>query len=202
MENQEVFNPKDILTFIETINSLKHTARKGWLVHNVSQPETISGHMYTMAMMTFFLADDNPSEKPSLNRFKCLQMTLVHDLAECIVGDITPHDNIPEDEKHRMEDEAMKKLIKLLPSKVGDLIYKLYKEYEAKETPEAKFVKELDRFDMIFTARGYEKRDGSHGKLEEFFASAKGKFEHPMVKELANEMETQRECDITKMIKK
>ena len=30
-------------------------------------------------------------------------MALVHDMAECIVGDITPGDNVPKDEKHKRE---------------------------------------------------------------------------------------------------
>jgi putative hydrolase of HD superfamily len=31
-------------------------------------------------------------------------MALVHDMAECIVGDITPHDNVPKSEKHKKEE--------------------------------------------------------------------------------------------------
>lgn len=61
--------------------------------------------MYAMALMTFLLGNDS-----KLDRIKCLQLTLVHDLAEAIVGDITPHDNVPEDEKHKKEDEAMKEI--------------------------------------------------------------------------------------------
>ena len=30
-------------------------------------------------------------------------MALLHDMAECIVGDITPHDNVSRADKHRME---------------------------------------------------------------------------------------------------
>jgi len=30
-------------------------------------------------------------------------MALVHDMAECIVGDITPHDHISFTEKHQLE---------------------------------------------------------------------------------------------------
>lgn len=30
---------------------------------------------------------------------KCLEFAIVHDLAESVVGDITPHDNIPKEEK-------------------------------------------------------------------------------------------------------
>lgn len=34
---------------------------------------------------------------------RCMKLALVHDLAECIVGDIAPADNISKAEKHRRE---------------------------------------------------------------------------------------------------
>lgn len=61
--------------------------------------------MYAMALMTFLLGNDS-----KLDRIKCLQLSLVHDLAEAVVTDLTPHDNVPEDVKHQLEDEAMKKI--------------------------------------------------------------------------------------------
>lgn len=49
-------------------------------------------------------------------------MTLIHDLAECIVGDITPHCGVPADEKHRREDEAMERICKLLGDKGPEML--------------------------------------------------------------------------------
>jgi putative hydrolase of HD superfamily len=40
---------------------------------------------------------------PDIDRERCLRMALVHDLAECIVGDITPHMGISKEDKHRRE---------------------------------------------------------------------------------------------------
>lgn len=51
-----------------------------------------------------------------------MQMTLIHDLAECIVGDITPFCGIPPDVKHRMEDEAMEDICKLLGDKGPEIL--------------------------------------------------------------------------------
>lgn len=51
-----------------------------------------------------------------------MQMTLIHDLAECIVGDITPYCGIPPDVKHRMEDEAMEDICKLLGDKGPEIL--------------------------------------------------------------------------------
>ncbi|XP_018573411.1 HD domain-containing protein 2 [Anoplophora glabripennis] len=183
----ESLNPEEVLKFLDLVNNLKHSSRRGWELCKINNHEKIAGHMYSMAMMTFLLGNNS-----KLDRFKCMQLALVHDLAESIVGDITPHDNIPEDKKHAMEDEAMKELTTHLGSEIGSLIYNLYKEYEAKETPEAKFVKDLDRFDMLFTASHYEHRDKEPRKLQEFFDATEGKFQHPYVRKLVLALEQRR----------
>jgi len=55
-----------------------------------------------------------------------LKLALVHDLAECIVGDITPLCGVAAAEKHQREDAAMKKLAQLAGS-CGSELYCLYK---------------------------------------------------------------------------
>ncbi|KAG5896743.1 hypothetical protein JTB14_031724 [Gonioctena quinquepunctata] len=183
----ESLNPEEVLKFLDLVNNLKHYSRRGWELCQVKDHEQIAGHMYAMGIMTFLLGDDS-----KLDRFKCLQLALVHDLAECIVGDITPHDNIPEEKKHALEDEAMKELTNYVGTKIGSLIYNLYKEYEAKETPEAKFIKDLDRFDLLVTAAHYEKRDDTPKKLQEFFDATEGKFQHPFIQKLVKTLEERR----------
>lgn len=176
----------DTLKFIEYVHRLKHMPRRGWVLRDVKDPESISGHMYAMAMMTFLLED------PNIDRIKCMQLALVHDLAESIVGDITPEDKVPVDVKHKMEDDAMKEIVSYLGDDLGGRIYSLYKEYEAKETAEAKFVKDLDRFDLVASSVFYEKRDETPGRLQEFFDVTEGKLEHPLIKGLMDELVKQR----------
>lgn len=177
---------QEYLKFVEHVQRLKHLPRRGWVIRNINNPEPIAGHMYSMAMMTFLLED------PNIDRIKCMQLALVHDLAESIVGDITPEDNIPVAEKHRREDEAMKEIVSHLGEDLGKRIYNLYKEYEAKETAEAKFVKELDRFDLVACSDFYEKRDGTPGTLQEFFDITAGKLENPLIKGMMDELVKQR----------
>ena len=62
----------------------------------VPQPESVAGHMYRMAVLGLLAGD-------ALDKNRCVKMCLVHDLAESIVGDITPHDNVSKEEKHRRE---------------------------------------------------------------------------------------------------
>lgn len=51
---------------------------------------------------------------------RCLKMCLVHDMAESIVGDLTPHCGVSVEEKHRQEEAAMETLIKLVPELSGE----------------------------------------------------------------------------------
>ncbi|XP_053972810.1 5'-deoxynucleotidase HDDC2-like isoform X2 [Hylaeus volcanicus] len=162
--------------------------RTGWVIRNISDPETIAGHMYRMAMLSFLV--DN---KDNLDKVKIMQMALIHDLAECIVGDITPHDGIPPDVKHRLEDEAMEDICKLLGDK-GPMILEMFREYEKQESPEAKYVKDLDRLDLIMQAYEYEKRDNVPGALEEFFATTNGKIRHPFINQIASEITSRRDA--------
>jgi putative hydrolase of HD superfamily len=55
-----------------------------------------------------------------------LKLALVHDLAECIVGDITPYCGVAPEEKHQREDAAMKELAQLA-GPCGTELYGLYK---------------------------------------------------------------------------
>lgn len=88
--------------------------------------------------------------------------SFVQDLAECIVGDLTPHCGISKEEKHAKEMEAMRSLVDTLGgTPVAEEIFQLWLEYEENQTKEAKFVKDLDKFEMIVQAFEYEKGESS-----------------------------------------
>lgn len=121
-----------------------------------------------------------------------MKLALVHDMAECIVGDIAPADNIPKAEKHRREKEAMEHLTGLLNESQRKEIYELWNEYETQSSAEAKLVKELDQLEMILQAHEYEQLEGTPGRLEEFFTSTRGRFHHPEVLQLVESLNNER----------
>lgn len=177
----------DYVKFLELVGNLKHMKRTGWVLRNVKDCESISGHMYRMGMMSFLLDGSQ-----GLDRIRVMELALVHDLAESIVGDITPYCGISREEKLLREFSAMSEISELLgPSK--DKLLELFNEYESGKTAEAKFVKDLDRLDMVMQAFEYEKRDNCPMKHQEFFDSTKGKFSHPLVINIVNEINAQRE---------
>ncbi|KAF8909932.1 HD domain-containing protein [Mucidula mucida] len=166
---------KDRLAFFHVLERLKK--RTGWVDHGIPGAESISDHMYRMAVLAMCTSDQ------TLDVSKCVMMALVHDLAEAQVGDITPREGISKAEKHRLEEEAMHNFMHemLHDSPAAQRMEALWKEYEAGETPEARFVKDLDRFEMASQASEYEKADPTKD-LQTFFDSSIPNIRHEEVR--------------------
>jgi putative hydrolase of HD superfamily len=173
----------NLFTFFKLCSKLKHLKRTGWVNHNVSNPETVAGHMYRMSMMSFLFINE-----PNVNQERCIKMSLVHDLAESIVGDLTPSCGVSREEKHKQEKEAMETIRGLVPDQIGEELMTLWMEYENGITPDAIIVRDLDKFDMIFQAYEYETSEGRYGELQQFFDSTKDIFKTSKVKEWAAEL--------------
>ena len=77
--------------------ALKTTPRTGWVNHGVDKPESIADHMYRMSLMAMVAA----KSMPELDQNRCVKLALIHDLAEAIVGDITPHDPVTKRRRRR-----------------------------------------------------------------------------------------------------
>ncbi|KAM6964884.1 5'-deoxynucleotidase HDDC2 [Aplochiton taeniatus] len=182
---------KNMLQFMKLIGQLKRVPRTGWVYRNVKQPESVSDHMYRMSMMALMVTD------PSVNKERCMKLALVHDMAECIVGDIAPADNVSKAEKHRREEEAMCQLTGLLPEELKKEIYSLWEEYEGQVSAEARLVKEFDLLEMILQAHEYEQLEGAPGRLQEFFDSTEGRFHHPDVLRLVSSLRQERHAHMS-----
>ncbi|GJU54422.1 HD domain-containing protein 2 [Tanacetum coccineum] len=100
----------------------------------------------------------------------CIKIAIVHDIAEAIVGDITPSDGVPKAEKSRLEQAALKEMCNVLGGGMrAQEIQELWREYEDNASLEANLVKDFDKVEMILQALEYETE---HNKvLDEFFLS-------------------------------
>ncbi|XP_014676664.1 PREDICTED: HD domain-containing protein 2-like [Priapulus caudatus] len=174
--NRKTTNVTNVLEFMMLVGQLKRVKRAGWIIKEVRDVESVADHMYRMAIMSMLL-----DCRHHLDKSKCIKLSLVHDLAEAIVGDLTPHDNVEKAEKHLQEMRAMQHACSLLDKEPSEEIYSLWEEYEAQETPEARVVKDLDRFDMVLQAYEYERLEDRPGELQDFYRSTQGSFKHPDV---------------------
>uniref|UniRef100_A0A0C9R129 5'-deoxynucleotidase HDDC2 n=1 Tax=Amblyomma americanum TaxID=6943 RepID=A0A0C9R129_AMBAM len=173
------------LSYFMFIGKLKGIRRTGWVLRGVPDPERISGHMHRMSVMAMMLGNDPDA---GVNKDKCIRMALVHDMGECIVGDITPTCGVSKEEKFRRESDAMDSLAKLVDKVSAEEFKSLWEEYEAQNSPESKVVKDLDMFDMILQAHEYEVEMQDPGRLQEFFDSTNGRFQHRIVKQWTEEL--------------
>jgi len=171
----KVVTPSRALQFFKTVGDLKRLKRTGWVNHNVKLPESVADHMYRMSMLSLLIKD------PEIDRERLMKICMVHDLAEAIVGDITPHDTrVTKEMKRKMEEEALVKIAEDIGDEaIGDEIKALWFEYEDCSTAEARLAKNLDKFEMILQADEYERTQGKD--LSDFFESTRGKFDHPEV---------------------
>ncbi|KAK4263724.1 hypothetical protein QN277_029101 [Acacia crassicarpa] len=175
-------NSPSVIDFLTLCGRLKTTKRKGWVNHGIRGAESIADHMYRMAIMALIAAD-----LPGLNRERCIKIALVHDIAEAIVGDITPSDGVPKEEKSIREQAALNEMCEILGGGMrAEEIKELWEEYENNSSLEANLVKDFDKVEMILQALEYEIE---HGKvLDEFFISTAGKFQTEIGKSWAAEI--------------
>jgi putative hydrolase of HD superfamily len=47
---------------------------------------------------------------PGFDAAKCVKMAIIHDIAEAVVGDITPHDGVTKADKHAREAAAVERM--------------------------------------------------------------------------------------------
>ncbi|KAG5967066.1 hypothetical protein E4U57_001396 [Claviceps arundinis] len=158
------------LAFFHALERLKTTKREGWRRFGIERGESISDHMYRMSIISMFAP---PSLAPRLNLPKCMKMCLIHDMAELLVGDITPVDGVPKPEKSRRESLTMDFLTKSLfgnkhDAAVGQEIRDIWDEYEESKTLDSHYVHDIDKMELLLQMTEYERRAEGALDLNEF----------------------------------
>jgi 5'-deoxynucleotidase len=157
----------DLVSFFRVVCNLKKTKRSGWIhKSDISSPESVADHSYSMCMMSMVLSDII-----DLDTEHIMKMASLHDLAESFVGDYMP-DKISYEEKVLLEDKAMIKIISKLPSFLRGKYLDIWNEYIDNSTISAKFVHRMDKLEMALQAKEYEFEGYSKQSLQIFLKSA------------------------------
>ncbi len=146
--------------------TLKKIRRTGWQLRGIRNGESLADHCFGVTLLTFMLAD---VVQAGINRDRAVAIAIVHELGECRVGDIpyTALKYFPD--KSKIETEAVEDILGPLGEKITSANLELFKEFEDGSSLEARFVKAIDKLDMLITAAEYEKT--GFASLSDFWAN-------------------------------
>jgi putative hydrolase of HD superfamily len=104
--------------------------------------ENDAEHSWALCLFVITLAEH--SNVP-VDVLRVLKMVILHDLVEIDVGDTFAYDPVARVDQHAREALAADRIFGLLPADQGADFRALWDEFEANETPEARFARAIDR---------------------------------------------------------
>lgn len=204
---------KNLLNFLIETGKLKGKKRRGWLVHQIKNPETTAEHIFHLAILVWCLG-----KIKKINLEKAIKMALIHDICEVYSPDLTSYDAaalkekgkitikdilkikpIPkrptlkqrikmEEIKQKLEKRAMRKLISKLPPDLKKEINNLWLDFEKGLTLEGRFVKQSDKIINLLQGLEYWKKYGRI-KYKLWIRRAKEVIDDPILLKFLKEME-------------
>jgi putative hydrolase of HD superfamily len=127
------------------------------------------------------------SDLQKLDTQKVLKMSLLHDIAESITGDLTPED-ISKNEKIELENKTIDKILGNLPVDLAKNYLTIWNEYNENKSDEAKLVHEVDKLEMVIQGLSYANDGIEKEKLKPFFDSAKSQINSKQLKEILDKL--------------
>lgn len=142
------------IRFIVEVDKVKNIFRQTYLADG-KRKENDAEHSWHLALMAVLLKEHM---KEDVDTARVMVMVLLHDLVEIDAGDTYAYDEKGAQTKREREVRAADRIFGLLPEDQGKYFRELWEEFEAYETPEAKFAHLLDNFQPILL------NDASGGK--------------------------------------
>ena len=152
--NEERKRLEKQIQFIVEADKVKNIFRQTYLADG-RRKENDAEHSWHLALMAVLLKE-HMNEDADVARV--MIMVLIHDLVEIDAGDTYAYDEKGAQTKREREVKAAERIFGILPEDQGRYFRELWEEFEAYETPEAKFAHLLDNFQPILL------NDASGGK--------------------------------------
>ena len=120
--------------------------------------ENDAEHAWHMAIMIYLLKEYANEE---FDVAKAMMMSLIHDIVEIDAGDTFAFDTEGLKTQQEREEKAADRIFGILPEDQKVELRSLFEEFEACETPEARFARAMDNFQPILLI---ESNDGEDWK--------------------------------------
>ncbi len=129
------------MAFLEEVDKIKLIGRQTYLADG-SRKENDAEHSWHLALMALLLSEYSNEE---IDVLKTMSMVLIHDIVEIDAGDTYAYDTEGNKSKRERELAAAERIFNILPEDQAKKLRALWDEFEAGETPEARFAATVDR---------------------------------------------------------
>lgn len=136
---------KKQLEFVLEIDKEKNIFRQTHISGH-GRNENDAEHAWHMAIMAYLLREY--SNEP-IDITRVMLMCLVHDVVEIDAGDTYAYDTEGKKTQKAREEAAKERLYSMLPNDQKEELMAIFEEFEAWETPEAKFARAMDNLQPL-----------------------------------------------------
>jgi putative hydrolase of HD superfamily len=133
------------MDFILEIDKEKNILRQTHLSGH-GRRENDAEHAWHMAIMAYLLREH---ANETVDILKVILMCLIHDVVEIDAGDAYAYDTEALASQKEREDRAKERIYSLLPPDQKEELVALFDEFEANQTPEARFAHAMDNFQPL-----------------------------------------------------
>jgi putative hydrolase of HD superfamily len=143
----------NVLRFYVLATTLKDKIRSGAEIWHISKKrlESVAEHIYGTCILAIGLDSEFNFD---INIDKVIKMLVIHELEEVTIGDLTPFDDTRHADKKKIGEDEVEKILKDLIKKEEYMA--LTREYNAKNTKEAKFASYCDKLELMLQMKLYE----------------------------------------------
>lgn len=146
------------IRFLLELDKMKNLYRQTYIINDEDRPsggeftprpprkENDAEHSFHLAIFAAILSE---YANESIDTAHVMKMVLVHDVVEIDAGDTYCYDPEGNKTKRSRELKAADRLFGLLPDDQRDEYRSLWDEFEANETPDAKFANAMDRLQPV-----------------------------------------------------
>jgi putative hydrolase of HD superfamily len=130
-----------IIDFIRELDKLKSVERKTRPL-GLARFENSAEHSWQIAVLALSLSRFAESK---INLERVVSMLLLHDIGEIDTGDTIAYATEGLEQRKLAEEVAVRRICSMLPGGLDASFLALWEEFEAAETPQAKFAHAMDR---------------------------------------------------------
>jgi putative hydrolase of HD superfamily len=138
------------IRFVYELDRLKDVLRQT-LVLDGERRENSAEHSWHVVMTALVMA---PFADETIDVDRVLKILLVHDIVEIDAGDVFIYDEAARAAVEGAEQAAADRIFGMIPDPDGAVLRALWDEYEARDTPEARFAYACDRLQPMLMNLG------------------------------------------------